>query len=496
MASFVKNCVRGSGTISRWIKDAKAGVCGVDFLVCGDSNTGYGEAATATITDTGLRKYGLLDGFAQAMINNGINLYGSPVYCFTRGSPSFYSGLGTRNAVGDNNISGNNIQNSNASGNIGLLGSATSVETDFSYFYQEMSGTLLESQSYTIDHGTTANWHYLTSNLAYSGTGVNYRVDALQIDSEPWLNEKATAYYRVTHSFTTNGGNTGATVTANGGVLNISPASFILAGNGGVSVNPALKDSEFLLPRAGSAHTLTSGAVSIRLMGFYNTFTAPIGLFFHSIYEKQVGFAISSLYFQSGVRVDQIRDKMEAITTPTIGNPSNTQQGNFIGHHLAAIVRRQKDASPRNKGRVCIILQGGTNASVEGTDAKTRAVAIGLQYRRIISIITEQWQRQKLNQSHLAFVIVSSPVTNNAEMPYLSHVLGEYSGQNIAAIDHAISMPSSEYVSNTYYDAGGTAGEGSATPASHLTETGYIEWGNSLVTNLLKYDSTVKLKRK
>lgn len=497
MASYVRNCVRGSGTTSKWLKDTKDGKIGLDFLLVGDSNTGYGEPASTSVTNTGLRKYGLLDGLAQALINNGCNMYASPLYNFTSGAPSFYIGLGTRNTVGNGNLSSSNIQNNNASANIGLLGQGTSANAEFNYFYQQMSGDKLSVNLYSLDHGTTANWHLITSNLAFSGTGNNYRLnDALSIDAEPWLNEKNVAYYRVTHSFTTNGGNAGATVTANGAVLNVNPASFIQAGNGGTSVNPSFKDSEFLLPRAALPHTLSAGAVSIRLYGYYSTFTAPIGFFFHSLYEKKVGFATTPLYFESGIRVDQIRDKMIAVSTPTTGNVSDTQEGNFIGQLLAAIVRRQLDASSSNKGRVCVILQGGTNQSAEGTDIQTRAIAIGKQYRTIINLIEDQWKQQNLNPSNLAFLILSSPITNNTEMPYLSKVLSEFSGAEITALDHATAMPQSEYVTNTYWDGANAVGGGSGTPASHLTETGYVEWGNAIVKNLLPYNTTLNKLRK
>jgi hypothetical protein len=496
MASYVRNCVRGSGTVSKWLKDTKDGKSGLDFLIVGDSNTGYGEPLSSSVTDTGARKYGLLDGLAQALINNGFNMYASPLYNFTSGAPSFYIGLGSRNAVGNGNISGSNIQNNNASANIGLLGQGASGNTEFNYFYQQMSGDKLNTNLYSVDHGSQANWHLITTTLAFSGTGNTYRLDALGIDSEPWLNEKPVAYYRVTHSFTTNGGNTGATVTANGAVLNVSPTSFIQAGNGGTAVNPYFKDSEFLLPRAAQPHTLTNGAVSIRLLGFYNTFTAPIGLFFHSIYEKKIGFATTPLYFESGLRVDEIRDKMINVSTPTTGNVSATQEGKFIGQLLAAVVRRQLDAFSRNKGRVCVILQGGTNQSAEGTDTKTRAIAIGQQYRTIINLIEDQWKQQNLNPSNLAFLILSSPLTNNTEMPYLSKVLSEFSGAEITALDHVTAMPQSEYVTNTYWDGADATGSGSVTPASHLTETGYVEWGSAIVKNLLPYNTTLNKLRK
>lgn len=496
MASYVRNCVRGSGTISQWLKDTKDGKSGLDFLIVGDSNTGYGEPLSSSITDTGAREYGLTDGLAQALINNGCNMYASPLYNFTSGAPSFYIGIGSRNGVGYDRISGSNLENNNSSANIGLLGQGASGNAEFNYFYQQMSGDKLNGNLYSLDHGSTANWYLITSNLSFQGTGNNFRFDSLAIDGEPWLNEKPVAYYRVTHSFTTNGGSAGATVTANGAVLNINPTSFIQAGNGGIAVNPSFKDSEVLLPRAGVPHTLGAGSVSIRLFGYYSTLTAPIGFFFHSIYEKKIGFATTPLYFESGIRINEIRDKMIAVSTPTTGNVSNTQEGNFIGQLLNAVVRRQLAASSSNKGRVCVILQGGTNQSIEGTDIKTRAIAIGQQYKTIINLIEDQWKRQNLNPSNLAFLILSSPITNNTEMPYLSKVLSEFSGAEITALDHVAAMPQSEYQTNTYWDGANAVGGGSATPASHLTETGYIEWGNAIVKNLLPYNTTLNKLRK
>lgn len=495
MASYVRNCVRGSGTISKWLKDTKDRKSGLDFLIVGDSNTGYGEPLSSSVANTGARKYGLLDGLAQALVNNGFNMYASPLYNFTTGSPFFYIGLGTRNAVGSIGISSSNIQNQGST-TVGALGSITSDNAEFNYFYKQMSGNKLVAQAYTLDHGTTANWHLITSNLSFFGTGTNYRADGINIDAEPWLNEKTVAYYRVTHSFTTNGGNTGATIEVNGLILNQNPASFIQAGNSGITINPSFKDSEFLLPRAAGTHTLTNGAATIRLYGFYNTFTAPIGLFFHSLYEKKVGFATTPLYFESGLRVDEIRDKMINVSTPSVGNPANTQDGNFIGQFLAALSRRQLAASSLNKGRVCVILQGGTNQSVEGTDIKTRAIAVGTQYKTIINLIADQWKKNNLNPSNLVFLILSSPITNNPEMTYLSKSLSEFSGFEITALNHVDAMPQSEYTANSYWDGNDAVGSGGTTPASHLAETGYIEWGNALIKNLLPYSTTLNKLRK
>jgi len=499
MATFNTSAVRGSGKASKWLQDAKNNLQSVDFVFFGDSNTGYGEPTTASITDAGIRKYGLIDGFGQACVDLGFNYYGTPVYNFTNGANSFYEGLGSRNSVATGNIVGTNIKNEGNTANIGILGTGYTVtgSSDFDYFFKEMSGATLSTVTATtagfyVSHGSTANWHYINQNCLFTNTGETaYRSsDFLYLDAEPWLNQKTNAYYRVTHSFTTNGGNTGATLQVNGAIVNALPASFIFAGNGGTTVSSSFKDSELLLPRAVAAHTVPA---QIRMYGFYNNLTAPIAFFFHSVYEKKIGISCSSLGFESLRKLDELRDKLIGISTADAN-----QNGNYVGHFLNAIVRRQKAASSKNTGRVCVVIQGGTNTSNEGSTAQERADAVYNQLVKISQVITAQWVKQGNSADNITFVFLASPITNNSEMPLLSTTLiKKLNTLNITVVEHNQALPQTEYVANSLWDdSGAGAGTGTNTAQSHLTETGYISWGTAIIKNLLNYNTTVKTRKK
>ena len=488
MATFIRQCVSGSGRVANWLTEAKAGLCGLDFVLIGDSNIGYGEAVSASDADIGARTYGLVDGLQKACVLAGINQYASPLYNFSRGGPSFYEGVGCRNSAGSIGVSGTNLQNATPA-TVGILGTAASANTAFNFFYQEMSGDVLTNVSssttgFVSSHNTTANWHLITTSLNYIGTGTNYRSDTLTLDAEPWLNEKTVSYYRVTHSFTTSGGSCDSSMQINGSIAFISP-TFIQAGNGGVPIDPSFRDSEYLLFRTGGTHT---APLHIRCGGFYNTLTAPVAFFFHSVYEKRVGVACTPLYFESGAKLEDIRNKFITVSTATTGTVPQTQSGKYVCNFMKALVRRQEAASTKNKGRVCVVIQGGTNQSTEGTGSTGRASAVLAQMKSIAKTVTEQWELAGLSSGNLAFVFLSSPITTNAEMPELSRTLFSRGGTTaITAVEHMASLPSTEYVSNTYWDGAGTVGQGSSSAASPLTDAGYIAWGTAVVSNLLKY---------
>lgn len=480
-----KNVIHGSAVLSKWYRAAIKGESGFDFAIIGDSNSGYGEPAAATNAAYGARKYGLVDALISKCILDGINQYASPIFMYNVPS-NFGPGIGTRNTVGIGEISGTNLQNSNLSATVGTLGSAYTYASgdDFTYFQKELSSKItvdtglgLADNRYHQEYGSAADWHYYSTTLNYTGTGVNYRTDALNIDEEPWLNEKPVAYYRVTHSCTTNGGSLAATVQANGGIVSVNPAAFGIGNSGGAVVSPFFKDSEVLLGRQASPHTDTA---TIRLGGFYSTLTAPIGIFFHSVYEKKVGVASSTLLFESGVLTESIRDKIKAVTTV-----SATSNGNLIGQMLAAIVRRQLAASSKNSGKVCIVIQGGTNQTLEGATADARANAVVGQFASIVDMVKRQWKIQGFPDGNLCFLIVSSPATNNSEMPLLSSRIAASGGSsNVTVFDHIAALPSSDYVTNSWWDGTGVAGESTATPSAHLTETGYLNWATVILDNV------------
>ena len=138
-------------------------------------------------------------------------------------------------------------------------------------------------------------------------------------------------------------------------------------------------------------------------------------------------------------------------------------------------------ASSKNTGRVCVVIQGGTNTSNEGSTAQERADAVYNQLVKISQVITAQWVKQGNSADNITFVFLASPITNNSEMPLLSTTLiKKLNTLNITVVEHNQALPQTEYVANSLWDdSGAGAGTGTNTAQSHLTETGYISWGTA-----------------
>ena len=533
MGYSIKNCVRGSSIPGKWLQDVKNNVCGLDILVVGDSNCHYGEPATQGAVDFGNRIFGLNDGLAKALSSEGLNLYASPLYPTVIGSNTFKSGLGTwlyaiDNRDTDASVGGGSIRLRNTTGNAtaGYLGNVynfgnaafSSLADDFTFFYNEMSQNKL-ADAVSLISSPKPGFYSHDPSAASSPAATNWmlftasnvlRNDQFVLDGDaainaPWLLpakwDNSVIYFRMTHSSTPNGGSITLGITRNGGggVTNAGAANLAFATKNVGETGFKFKDSELaintLTNTPTSANLVKSDGVKIYFSGntgIGSTVTAPIAAFFVSIYEKKVGFSVNNLQCEGQALPEDHFNKFLEVNNA----------GNYIGQYFNAIVRRQLDASSKNKGRVLVVFQAGTNTNVNynGGNASTNSTEATDRVKKAIEnsilLLRKKWVDIGYPAGNIAFVVLGGPVTSNAFSDDISPKLFQTEGAiDVCCVDHVLALPRTEYVSGLYWDGGDTTGTGSATPATHLVEAGYVEWATSVTKNLLNYNKTQKTKK-
>lgn len=529
MAHSIANCVRGSAIPGKWIEDVKNNVCGLDILLVGDSNCHYGEPANQTTTGLGSRAFGLGDGIAKVLIENGLNMYASPLYPVGIGSNTFLSGLGSRlisgnnrataGTVGTGDIALRNLANTATHGYLGSVynfsnGAFSGLE-DFTFFYNEMSQNKLATATGSLKTGfyshdpsgvgqpAATNWFMYTAN---SGN----RSDNLVLDGTPWISaskwDNSIIYFRMTHSSTPNGGSNTITIAKDVGSGNSNAGSFNIAlasPDAGATTN-RFKDSEVsvntylvggALPTA-SQIVINSGGVQVYFSPnttFGSVVTRPFAQFFVSVYEKKIGFSVNLLQAEGQALPEDHINKFKEVD----------DAGNYIKQYFDAIVRRQKDASSANKGRVLIVFQAGTNtnatqgAFVPSTNSNDATNRVKNSFDRSIDLLRRRWTAAGYDANNLAFVVLGGPVTSNTFSDDISSKLFANEGANdVTAVDHVKSLPRTDYVSMALWDGGNALGTGSGTAATHLAEDGYIEWARAVFNNISTYyRKTFKTKK-
>lgn len=529
MAHAIVNCVRGSAIPGKWIEDVKNKVCGLDILLVGDSNCHYGEPSAQTIVAYGERAFGLGDGIAKVLIENGLNMYASPLYPVAIGSNTFLSGLGTRlisgnnraadASVGSGSIALRNLADTTTHGYLGTVynfaNAAFSGTEDFTFFYNEMSQNKLatavgsiKTGFYSHDPSGTAqpaatNWFMYTAN---SGN----RSDYLILDATPWISaakwDNSTIYFRMTHSSVPNGGSSTISIAKDvtGAFSNQGSANLTFASPDAGATTSRFKDSEIpvntylvngSLPTA-SQISIASGGVQIYFSPnttFNSVVTRPFAQFFVSVYEKKIGFSVNLLQAEGQALPEDHINKFREVDTA----------GNYIKQYFDALIRRQKDASSANKGRVLVVFQAGTNTNVTQGGITASANSINATNRvknsidGSIDLLRRRWTAAGYDANNLAFIVLGGPVTSNTFSDDISFRLFASEGaSDVTAVDHVKSLPRTDYVSMTLWDSATTTGTGSGTAATHLAEDGYIEWARAVFNNISTYyRKTFKAKK-
>jgi len=529
MSYSIENCVKGSVLAGKFIDNLKYGDS-LEIMVVGDSNCHYGEPATQGNIDFGARVFGLADAISKVLIDQGYNLYATPLYPVGIGSNTFKSGLGSNVGTGDNRATAPTVGagtirlNRDTNTLAGYLGSSydftnaafSGLGEDFTFFYNEMSKDRLATSIGSLKQGfyshdpssvaqpASTNWFMMTASNTSAQTG---RFDKLMLDGDPWLSasklDNNTLYFRLTHSSTPNGGSINLALTRNigGGLTNAGAANLTFAAKNTGETGARFKDSELAintLSVAGtpvtSSNLVKSDGINIFFNGGVNgSLTAPIGLFFMSVYEKKPGFSVNLLQCEGQALPEDHFNKFKDVI----------DNGNYIKQFFKAAIRRQNAANPKASGKVLIVFQAGTNTNVNqgnynaSTNSTNATKRVKDSFENSIIMLKKEWVNCGFAPSDLAFVVVGGPITSNTFSDDISRLLFDGSGDNtITAVDHAKSLPRSDYVTGQYWDGSGTTGAGSSTPTTHLAEPGYIEWARSIILNILNYSRrTYKQKR-
>jgi len=454
------------------------------------------------------------------------------------GSNSFRSGYGTSMSTGnqratDASVGANTIRLNRVDGTtlVGYLGNVynftnaafSSLPDDFTFFYNEMSKDKLATTLGSIKTGyyshdpssvaspAATNWFMLTNSHT---SAVNGRTDQLVLDGPPWVGDKwdnSTIYLRVTHSSSPNGGSFNFTVGKNvgAGLSNAGSANITLGSKDVGETGFKFKDSEAPVntypvaggggvggrPLASTINIATEGVQIYFSAGLFATLTAPVGLFFVSVYEKKAGFAVNLLQCEGQSLPEDHINKFKDVAA----------NGNFFKQYFKAIVRRQLAANSKATGKVIIVYQAGTNtnASQGGYSASTSVKAATQRvvdsFKESIKLLNTEWKEAGFNTSNLAHIVMGGPVTSNSFSDELADLVTSPTCDlsTTCSVDHVKSLPRTEYTANSYWDGAGGTGTGSSTAASHLNEDGYVEWAKAIIENLNHYITrTAKVKRR
>lgn len=209
-----------------------------------------------------------------------------------------------------------------------------------------------------------------------------------------------------------------------------------------------------------------------------------LAIFFMSLFAKDViGFSASTLYFRGGAKSDDLMADLEVL-----------ESYNQLKKHqifFREVVNRQKSASVKNKGRVCIVIQAGTNLTEPTGGPVDVQVANYIKHiRRTQELLTLAWQRAGLNVANLTFIISSGPLvqaTQASEGPFhtaLRKALQINGFSNAEVVDHRNNLFETSYVSGLYWSQDNSA-IGQATPVAHLSDAGYIAWSKVIIANII-----------
>ena len=325
--------VFGSGKPSIFISDVIDGTDSLDIIVLGDSNTGSGGKGANGF-------WGYHNGISQALTNLGAQIYGTPIYPamtdWFDSAPATGFGLqGWRSSA--------YIFSKSASGGL-QNGNKTGGATPYAEWTPATVWNRYGNYGATPDP-SNESWAYIASGDTYSQV-----YNAVELAETHPLNKNGqTLYHRVRHGqFSASGGSfrgrarayTGSPVYATGPVENTQGS------------NPfALYEYSFTLSSSPSVyiHVSWSGGA---------TAAGPVAIHSHSVYAKQIGFAVTSHGYFSGGDSDTIRSEMVGI------EPNGTIW--TFRRHLQELRERQIAAG--GSGRVLLVMHSGINGNETSAD--------------------------------------------------------------------------------------------------------------------------------
>jgi hypothetical protein len=256
----------------------------------------------------------------------------------------------------------------------------------------------------------------------------------------------------------------------------------------------AYKAYELRLP-ANPSRQLGGKELKFGCFGVYTggQTNGKLAVFFMSLHVPDlIGFSSSLLHYRGGSHSTDWRTSLQALDTH---NGMKLHQRFF-----QEVVNRQKSASSKNTGRVCIVIQGGVNTTPGATDAIAVDNFIN-DVKEVQRLLTKAWRDAGLPTSNLTFLVSTGPFVN--EGTYLTLLRKEVFRRaseftNTTVVKHEDNVPIAQYTANSYWSATNNAASGyppvgSATPDAHLADNGYVNWANALVGNaVVKFKDFIK----
>lgn len=362
-----------------------------------------------------------------------------------------------------------------------------------------------------VEAGATSNQH--TISMYYNSAYTSGHAASLTNVGWASIQNGSSLTGRVLYAVTPNsndnyGGAMALTYTNGGSPTQFATAAVIDATTGGDSFG--YKASESTVPATsrtmGTFYEFKFGAVGTN----DQIPSKKLGIVLYSIHCKNViGFAATPLYYRGGSTIGHCVEDLTLL---------NTWNGmKKVQIYFREVVNRQKSASSKNTGRVCIVVQFSTNGNIGNNTAEQIASTVN-QFRELQRLYTLAWTRAGYSPANLTFVILSGPITytgtqaaydsngdpttgtpvyiteaGTEQAPYhveFRKLLFKVGFDNAIIVHHEKNLTLADFsqsANNRYFstDITGTTGLGTNLGSAHLSDAGYIAWAKVLIGNIL-----------
>ncbi len=442
----VSESVFGSEVVGSWISDAINGTDSIDFLFIGDSNVFYQVS--------GSRCYGYFAGFHYAMLQQGATMYGTAVTPLYRGDSS--------NAT------------------VGYLGNGANVVEDDANFInatvkrgstrgpEELSKYISGGPfSWNPESTGSADFLSIRNTTAYGGSTQAYQgATGIYLDSaQTAFNTQSATRYRLVRGkvpASRIGSYQGYVYKAGG---NVAGSRVVTTSDGAESL---IREGsyEWVADEMNIAAATSTAAYSVHYaqqsVGDGFGIQGELNLAYQSVYRPSTkGFAVSAMHARGGAKMSDMVNSLLGATD------------NGIKLILAEIRKRQIRAG--GTGRVCMVVEGGSNADT----GVPQSWATNLE--KILDKVSRAWSQLGFPAADLAFLAFvsqqrdSNDTTNVNLRPLArSWALGDGRRDNLTVVETKTLYTYAEL--ETYATGGDTL---------HLTSGGYDFVSDAIISALV-----------
>lgn len=454
-----QSAVVGSDVVPQWVRQAKAGTGNVDFLILGDSNTGFAETQA---------RGGWTQGLAYGLHAAGVPMYGTAVATvYTDALPN---GNSTNNAFGigyqvkatGSFYGGWPLVSASGSESICSRGEYTGPQ-EVRALWSKGTGTLRP-------WGAAIDWAFCpTTDAAWTSTS-DYL--ALRIDCP--MNYQQSFKYRVVYAKFPSQSTGRFKLRAS---LSLPPYEQI-AQSAFISTESSGPDTWGLgvaeLSVLAGPRANASGVCDVRCTwaggnAAASGVTGPAGFLLQSAYRPVRGTAVSPLEYYSGAATAWIADDVEKAGTATL----KTYLGEVRARQIAA----------GGQGRVVVVVQSGVNGPDNGGQW-----IVG--QKRIIDAMEDAWTQLGFPLNDLAFLLwVSQPSTmddNNLTGARMAARGWAPTQRQVTFVDMNALASGWELSAMNWFDDFATVdGSGSSMECAHLTAQGYEQLGLRMINKFM-----------